>query len=108
MSSHRLRLVATVCFVVGGIPWWLYQLDVVTNQDAMPWLIALYDPTLAAGLVCLFIFGSRWMFRVTRPWFERRLFLAPWLVRGAFLLALAVVEAYCFLIGLLSMSYVSN
>lgn len=106
MSEHRLRLVAGAFFLVSGIPWWLFQLRIVRNEDAIPWLFGVYVLTLTAGLISVFILGCLWIFRVTENWFKRGLFLVPWLVRGLFLVALLPPEYICFLYGCWSMASV--
>lgn len=108
MQLRGLRLGALVCFIVAGVPWWLYHLQIVIDQDVMPWLVALYVPTFAAGLICTYVLGWRFVFRVTHGWFKHGLFLIPWINRGVILLALLTGELYCFFMGWLSMSYVVN
>jgi hypothetical protein len=107
MSSRCLCLVAAVCFILGCIPWWIIQLQVLAiDEKDLRWFALLYLLTLICALVCIFILAWRWIFRVTQDWFGRGVVFLPWLGRGLFLVPLLLVEIYCLLSAYGSMVYV--
>ena len=97
MKDKSILWASGACLVASGVPFWLWKLSIITGPKVRV-LIWLFVSLFGLCQCFSFILGGRVIFRQTRNWGSRCLFLA--LLSGG--------EAYVSLMAALGMNFVGQ